>query len=37
MAKGYWIARVDIDDLEKYKAYVVANAAPWQPASLVVL
>lgn len=28
MAKGYWIARVDIDDLEKYKAYVAANAEP---------
>ena len=28
MPKGYWIARVDIDDLEKYKAYVAANAAP---------
>jgi uncharacterized protein (DUF1330 family) len=28
MAKGYWIARIDIDDLEKYKAYVAANAEP---------
>ena len=28
MAKGYWIARIDIDDLEKYKANVAANAAP---------
>ena len=28
MAKGYWIARVDIDDAEAYKAYVAANAAP---------
>jgi len=26
MAKGYWIARVDVEDLEKYKAYVPANA-----------
>jgi hypothetical protein len=28
MPKGYWIARVDIDDFEKYKAYVAANAEP---------
>jgi uncharacterized protein (DUF1330 family) len=28
MAKGYWIARVDIADAEKYKAYVAANAEP---------
>jgi uncharacterized protein (DUF1330 family) len=28
MAKGYWIARVDITDPETYKAYVAANAAP---------
>ena len=28
MAKGYWIARVDIADPEKYKAYVAANAEP---------
>lgn len=27
MAKGYWIARVDVDDAEAYKAYVAANAA----------
>ena len=26
MAKGYWIARVDVEDLETYKAYVPANA-----------
>jgi uncharacterized protein (DUF1330 family) len=25
MAKGYWIARVDVSDPEKYKAYVAAN------------
>lgn len=25
VAKGYWIARVDISDPEKYKAYVEAN------------
>lgn len=28
MAKGYWIARVDIADAEVYKSYVAANAAP---------
>ena len=29
MAKGYWIARVDVSDAEGYKAYVAANAAPF--------
>jgi uncharacterized protein (DUF1330 family) len=28
MSKGYWIARVDITDLEKYQAYIAANAEP---------
>jgi uncharacterized protein (DUF1330 family) len=28
MSKGYWIARVDVADAEKYKAYVAANASP---------
>ena len=28
MAKGYWIARVDISDVEGYQAYVRANADP---------
>src|SRR5690606_13831013 len=28
MAKGYWIVRVDIDDPEKDKAYIAANAEP---------
>ena len=27
MAKGYWIARVDVTDPEGYKEYVAANAA----------
>ena len=27
MAKGYWIARVDVTDQEGYKGYVAANAA----------
>jgi uncharacterized protein (DUF1330 family) len=26
MPKGYWIIRVDITDMERYKAYVAANA-----------
>ena len=29
MAKGYWIARIDVDDLEQYKKYVAANAKPF--------
>ena len=28
MAKGYWIVRVDIKDMETYKSYIAANAAP---------
>ena len=27
MAKGYWIAHVDVADAERYKEYVAANAA----------
>lgn len=30
MSKGYWIARVDVADPEKYKAYVAANAEPFR-------
>lgn len=29
MAKGYWVARVDVDDLEQYRKYISANAAPF--------
>ncbi|MGR3713157.1 MAG: DUF1330 domain-containing protein [Shimia sp.] len=29
MAKGYWIARVDVDDFEQYKKYIAANAQPF--------
>lgn len=28
--KGYWIGRVDVDDLERYKLYVEANAVPFR-------
>ena len=28
MLKGYWIARVDVTDPERYKAYIAANAQP---------
>ena len=27
MAKGYWIARIDVRDPEAYKAYIAADAA----------
>lgn len=29
MPKGYWIGHVDVDDVEAYKKYVAANAAPF--------
>lgn len=29
MAKGYWIARVDVSDPDAYQRYVAANAAPF--------
>lgn len=28
MAKGYWVARVDVDDVDTYMKYVAANAGP---------
>jgi uncharacterized protein (DUF1330 family) len=30
MAKGYWIVRVDIRDMDEYRRYVAANAAPFE-------
>src|ERR1700690_714604 len=30
MAKGYWIARVDVTEPDGYQAYVKANAAAFQ-------
>jgi len=30
MAKEYWIVRVDIRDMDEYKRYVAANAAPFK-------
>jgi uncharacterized protein (DUF1330 family) len=30
MAKGYWIARVDVSDPQQYQAYVAANAEPFR-------
>jgi uncharacterized protein (DUF1330 family) len=29
MPKGYWIARIDVTDLDQYKKYVAANARPF--------
>ena len=29
MAKGYWVAQVDVSDPEAYKAYLAANQAPF--------
>ena len=30
MAKGYWIARVDVRDAEAYQAYLAANGAVFE-------
>jgi uncharacterized protein (DUF1330 family) len=30
MAKGYWIAHIDVNDAEAYKAYVAADADPFR-------
>ncbi len=29
MPKGYWIAHVDVHDMDRYKTYIAANAAPF--------
>ncbi len=29
MAKGYWVAHVDVKDAETYQKYIAANAAPF--------
>jgi uncharacterized protein (DUF1330 family) len=30
MAKGYWVASVDVSDPDRYKGYVAANAAAFR-------
>ena len=30
MAKGYWIARVDVSNMDKCQSYIAANAAPFR-------
>jgi uncharacterized protein (DUF1330 family) len=30
MAKGYWVANIDVIDMDGYKAYVAANAEPFR-------
>lgn len=30
MAKGYWVARVDVYDLDQYKQYATLNAAAFK-------
>ena len=30
MAKGFWIARVDIRDMETYKSYIAANSGAFK-------
>jgi uncharacterized protein (DUF1330 family) len=30
MAKGYWIANVDVSNPDEYKKYVAANAVPFK-------
>ena len=30
MAKGYWVASVDVSNMDEYKKYVAANAAPFR-------
>ena len=33
MAKGYWIASMDVSDVDQYKKYVTANASPFKSES----
>lgn len=37
MPKGYWIVRVDITDMEKYRAYIAADAKLRSTADLIVI
>jgi uncharacterized protein (DUF1330 family) len=30
MAKGYWVASVDVSNIDEYKKYVTANAVPFR-------
>lgn len=30
MPKGYWIVRIDVRDLDAYKAYIAADAEPFR-------
>lgn len=30
MPKGYWIAHIDVDDMDRYSSYIAANAAPFE-------
>jgi len=30
MAKGYWVANIDVTDMDGYKQYVAANAVPFK-------
>jgi uncharacterized protein (DUF1330 family) len=30
MAKGYWVANIDVSDMDGYKQYVAANAVPFR-------
>jgi len=29
MAKGYWVAHVDVEDMDTYRTYIAANVAPF--------
>ena len=29
MAKGYWVAHVDVHDMDRYKDYIAANGVPF--------